>query len=206
MEIPDCPHSDHSEAQKDESDPHTFIDGDGVHLHVIGWHIPEGKRIRYLITCTRPSIEGVSTNFLVEDLYMPLFWPMNFQLSDILDIGDPGNQGGQRICLGDVTCVLDIAWCSLYERECSSKCLGSYICQDDEGQFKEIFILVEWNDKGVSRRTWELAETLMGLLGPQQCVYLLKRWAELVERRQNYLADNVPPPEEVSHALWNPNM
>ena len=139
-------------AQETESNIVSFIDSDGVQLQVTGWYRPEGQQRRYLVKFTRPGIEDISTHALIEEFYIPPFRIGGFSFSKDLDIGNPKNQGGERICLQNIVCVLDITWCSSYERECTAKFLNIFLSQMESlNHSQEVFILVEWSDEGRSR-------------------------------------------------------
>jgi len=134
---------------------------------------------------------------------MPEYLKNGCPLIKDMDMSSEKHRGAQRIRLQDITRVLDLAWCSSYERECTSKFLQSFLQRtyQDESAFTAFLVLLEWNDEGISRVTWEFAQTLTDILGIEECVRLFTLWSKLVERRQNYLVNGVPVPEEDSHPL-----
>ena len=182
-----------------------FTDEDGMQFDVPGWYKPDEHRLQYLVRCSRAEIKGIITHSLVEDIFMPKYLKESCPLLDEMDMGNSKNRGAQRIRLQDITRVLDLVWCSSYERECTSKCLESLLQgpNNDKSALSKFFVLLEWNDEGISRVTWEFAQTLISLLDFEECTSLLVSWSKQVERRQDYLVNGVPAPEEVSRPLGN---
>jgi hypothetical protein len=132
----------------------------------------------------------------MEDIYLPKDLLNSFIPSKANDMSNPENQGGQSIRMQDISRVLDIAWYSSYERECTSSWLDG-----DLEKLDDVLVLLEWNHDGVTRVTWEFAEIFVQMMGSQHYVHLLERWAARVDRRHDHLVDLIPPPEEVSRAL-----
>jgi hypothetical protein len=174
------------------------VDYDGMHFKVLKWHQSQNGETRYLIRYTRSEFKSFSTHALIECLYLPMNLLNSFVSLNTNDMGNPENQGGDRIRLQDVTRVLDMAWCSSYKRECSSSLLVESLGRK---KLEHVFVLLEWNDEGVIRSTWECVEIFVRLMEPERYVRLLTSWSAQVDCRHGYLVDNFNPPVDVSGTL-----
>ena len=107
------------------------------------------------------------------------------------------DESASRISRENFNGVLDMAWSSGYQKECSSRCLGLEALSDcnepgiDREMIEHIMMLVEWSDAGTTRVTWEFAETLLAFMEAKEYIGLLKHWAKTVEQRHDYLVSFV---------------
>ncbi|KAF2259646.1 hypothetical protein CC78DRAFT_585733 [Lojkania enalia] len=195
--------------QKPLSSKKPFIDEDGLQLEIVGWH-KFRKRTRYLVKYTAPEVKDRATHALIDRSWVPPDLLDSFEASEETNLEFPKNQGGHRIRLNTVIRVLDMAWCSGLEPDCTSDCLTTslnasyYKMIQERDEFYDFFLLLEWRDElGSLRRTWEYAETLMKLMDPGHCMSLLSRWASEIDRRQEQLLSKVAP-EQIPKVLGQP--
>ena len=163
-----------------------YLNDDGIQKKIVGWHQYQ-KRRRYLVRCSRPEAQGPSIHVLVDIFWMPRQLLKDFNESEKLNIGNAFNQGAEQIRLENITQVLDMAWCSQHNPDCSSMWIDDPVTCSKQ-RFDDIFLLLQWKDEdGASHKTWEIADTLMRLMGEDRCISLLACWAHEIDRRHNQL-------------------
>lgn len=193
LAISDATHEQPSPKQPSSKQP--YIDENGRHLEIVGWHRPANWSVRYLVKYTRPEFPDRSTHALIEKHSMPKELLSDFQEVEDLNVAHPANQGAGRIRINQIRRVLDIAWCSDNGPNCTSSFAYSrfsYVTK--HSVFDDFFVLLEWKDEeGAMRMTWEFAELLVSLMDNEHdCMFRLMQWATEAERRHEELLKKNP--------------
>ena len=195
----------------------SYIDEDGMHLKVIGWH-HKGNSTRYLIQYNRPEVENRSSHSFAKKCYMPHELFADFQELDNLNVGGPMNQHSDHIELKNIIRIIDAAWYSSWLPACTSECIEPALYEYwlPEGDctllrnLKGLFFLIEWKDKEDKiHSTWEVAETLFRLIPERNRIYHALSWIRNAERRHEQILAAYPT-ERIARALgeegWQCNL